>query len=154
KFDELNRTLNSTLKGLLLMLLPVSALTIAESEPLVYLVFSHTRLRGADFQATASTLAVFSLGMFAWGAQGMLARAFYATRDTLTPAVVGTALTFLNLPVYWLLVRRAQHLGLALASSIGITVYTVVLFVLVRRRTHDAEPGRMVSFMIKVTGAS
>src|ERR1700677_230466 len=45
KFDELNRLLNSTLKGLIAVLVPISALTIAESAPLVYLVFSHTRMR-------------------------------------------------------------------------------------------------------------
>ena len=39
KFEELNRTLNTTLKGLTLLLVPVSALTIAQSSPLVYLVF-------------------------------------------------------------------------------------------------------------------
>src|ERR1035438_3695328 len=69
---------------------------------------------------SSTTLAVFSLGMFAWGAQNILARGFYAARDTLTPAIVGTVLTFLNLPLYWLLVRHYQHLGLAMASSIGI----------------------------------
>ncbi len=135
KLDELNRLLNSTLKGLIALLVPISALTIAESAPLVYLVFSHTRMRGADLDATAATLVFFSLGMFAWGAQNILARGFYATRNTWIPAIVGTVLTFANLPLYWLLVRRSQHLGLALASSLGITVYTVVLFVLLNRRT-------------------
>jgi putative peptidoglycan lipid II flippase len=154
KFADLNRTLNSTLKGLTLLLLPVSALTIAQSSPLVYLVFSHTKLRGPDFPATAATLAMFSVGMFAWGAQNILARGFYATRDTLTPAIVGTALTFLNLPVYWLLARRAQHLGLAAASSFGIIVYTVVLFVLLNRRTANREAGALLVFLGKVATAS
>ena len=121
KIDELNRLLNTTMKWLIALLVPISALTIAESSPVVYLVFSHTRLRGPDFDATAATLVFFSLGMFAWGAQNILARGFYATRNTLTPAIVGTALAVANLPVYWLLVRRVQHLGLALASSLGIT---------------------------------
>ncbi|HLW78041.1 MAG TPA: murein biosynthesis integral membrane protein MurJ, partial [Terriglobia bacterium] len=67
KLEELNRTLNATLKGLTLLLLPISALTIAQATPLVYFVFSHTRMRGPDFQATAQTLALFSVGMFAWG---------------------------------------------------------------------------------------
>ena len=154
KFEELNRTLNATLKGLMLLLLPVSALTIAQSSPLVYLVFSHTRLRGLDFEATASTLALFSLGMFGWGAQNILARGFYATQNTLTPAVVGTVLTFLNLPVYWLLVRREQHLGLALASSLGIIVYTVVLFLLLNRRIANREVGSLLLFFGKVVAAS
>jgi putative peptidoglycan lipid II flippase len=154
KLQELNRALDSTLKGLLLILVPVSALSIAQSTPLVHLVFSHTLLRGPGLEATASTLAIFSIGMFAWGAQNLLARGFYAARDTLTPAVVGTGLTFLNLPVYWLLVKRYQHLGLALASSVGIVVYTVVLFFLLGRRLRNPESGRLVGFFLKVSGAS
>ena len=98
KLDELNRLLNSTFKGLIAVLVPISALTIAESGPLVYLVFSHTRMHNADLDATAATLVFFSLGMFAWGAQYILARGFYATRNTWVPAVVGTILTFVNLP--------------------------------------------------------
>lgn len=154
KLDELNRTLNSTLKGLILMLLPISALTMAQSSPLVYLIFSHTRMRGPDLDATAATLVLFSLGMFAWGAQNILARGFYAARDTLTPAWVGTALTFLNLPVYWILVRHFQHLGLALASSCGIIAYTVALFVLLNRRTHNPDVYGLLLFFFKVTLAS
>ena len=154
KFEEFNNTLNATLKGLTLLLVPVSALTIAQSSPLVYLVFSHTRLRGPDFEATASTLALFSVGMFAWGAQNILARGFYATQDTLTPAVVGTALTFLNLPVYWLLVRRAQHLGLAMASCLGIIVYTIVLFALLNRSTANREAGSLLVFFAKIAAAA
>jgi putative peptidoglycan lipid II flippase len=154
KIDEVNRLLNSTMKWMIALLIPISALTIAESSPVVYLVFSHTRLRGPDFDATASTLVLFSLGMFAWGAQNILARGFYATRNTLIPAVVGTLLAFANLPVYWLLVRSHQHLGLALASSLGITAYTVVLFVLLNRRTHNREAGAITLFFMKVCGAS
>lgn len=154
KLEELNRSLNSTLKGLILMLLPVSALTIAQSSPLVYFVFSHTRLNASDLEATASTLRLFSLGMFAWGAQNILARGFYAARDTLTPAWVGTALTFLTLPLYWFFVHHYQHLGLALASSCGIIAYTVMLFIILTRRTHNPETGGLVLFFFKVVVAS
>ncbi|MBZ5516769.1 MAG: murein biosynthesis integral membrane protein MurJ [Acidobacteriia bacterium] len=154
KLGELNRTLNATLKGTILLLVPIGALTIAESRPLVYFVFSHTRLRGPDLDATAATLVYFSLGMFAWAVQNILARGFYATRDTLTPAVTGTALTFLNLPLYWLLVRHLQHLGLALASSIGVVAYMAVMFVLLVRRTRNRESAALMVFFLKVTAAS
>jgi putative peptidoglycan lipid II flippase len=154
KIDELNRLLNSTMKWLIVLLVPISALTIAQSRPLVYLVFAHTRLRGPDFDATAATLVFFALGMFAWGAQNILARGFYATRNTLIPAIVGTLLALANLPVYWLLAHRAQHIGLALASSIGITAYTVVLFVLLNRRTQNREAGAITLFFAKVCAAS
>jgi putative peptidoglycan lipid II flippase len=154
KFQELNETLDATLRGVILLLVPISALTIVESRPLVYLVFTHTRLRGSDFDATASALAYFSLGMVAWGVQGILARGFYAARDTLTPAVSGTLLTFVNLPVYGLLVRRFQFRGLALASSIGIVIYTLALFFLLARRLGNRDLGGMTGFSLKVTVAS
>jgi putative peptidoglycan lipid II flippase len=148
----LNRLLTSTFNGLIAVLVPISALTIAESGPLVYLVFSHTRMRNSDLDATAATLVFFSLGMFAWGAQYILARGFYATRNTWVPAVAGTILTFANLPMYWLLVRRYQHLGLAMASSLGITVYTVALFFLLNRRVKNPQAGA-ISLLHRFTGA-
>ena len=154
KLDELSRTLNSTIKGLLLLLVPISALTIAQSTPLVYFIFSHTRLHGPDFEATSATLRIFSIGMFAWALQNILARAFYATRDTITPAVVGTGITFLSLPAYWLLVRRFQHLGLAFASSLGIVAYTVILYLLLNRRTRNPEVRELMVFFLKVCTAS
>src|SRR5947199_3355472 len=154
KFSELNQALDATLKGVILLLVPISALTVAQCRPLVYLVFTHTRLKGADFDATASALAYFSLGMVAWGVQGILARGFYAARDTITPAVAGTILTFLNLPLYWLLVRRFQYRGLALASSVGILVYTAALFVLLTRRLENREAGDLPKFSLKLTVAS
>jgi putative peptidoglycan lipid II flippase len=154
KFAELNRVLNDTLKGLMLLLIPISALTIAESPYVVHLVFSHTRLHETDLSATAATLALFSLGMFAWGAQNLLARGFYSTRNTWTPAIFGTAMTFADIPLYWWLSRRAQHLGLALASSIGVTILTIVLFVLLVRHTKNHQVGALLAFFAKVTLAS
>jgi len=154
KLTELNRLLNDTFKGLIFLLIPISAFTIAESPYVVHLVFSHTRLNSYDLHATASTLALFSLGMFAWGAQNLIARGFYCTRDTWTPAIVGTVFTFLDIPLYWWLVRQAQHLGLALASSTGIILFTVVLYLLLIRRTQNHEVGDLMRFFLKVSVAS
>jgi putative peptidoglycan lipid II flippase len=154
KYDELNRILNGTFKALIVLLVPISAFMIAESEPLVRVVFLRTRLHGSDYAATAEALVYFSLGLFAWGAQNILARGFYATRNTIVPAVVGTLTTVLSLPLYVWLMQRMAHLGLALASSFGISAYTVVLFFLLARRTQNHERASLVVFFLKVTAAS
>jgi putative peptidoglycan lipid II flippase len=154
KFDELNHTLNATLKGLVLVLVPISALTIVLTKPIVYFVFSHTRLRATDFLATASALALFSIGIFARGAQTLVSRGFNAANDTITPAVVGTAFTFLTLPLYWYSARRWDYLGLAAASSIGVILYAIVLFVLLARRTRDRRVGEFLTCFAKVSIAS
>ncbi len=154
RFDDLNEILNTTMKGLIVFLIPVAALTMAQSMPLVHLVFSHTKMHEADLAATAATLVWFAAGMFAWGAQNIVARGFYATHDTITPAVVGTVLTIGTIPVYWLLVKQFQHVGLAMASSIGITLMLVVLFALLVRRTKDRGTVPLLIFFAKVTLAS
>ena len=154
RFVELDNILTGTMKSIILLLMPITALTMAQSVPLVHLVFSHTRLSEADLLATAATLVWFSLGMFAWGAQNILARAFYAMHDTITPAVVGTAITVLNLPLYWLLVHHMQYLGLAAASSAGITAYTIILFVLLIRKTSGRGMTALLGFFGKVLLAS
>ena len=154
KFDDLNYVLNASIKGLILLLVPISAIKFVLSVPLVTFVFSHTRLRETDIQSIAATLVFFSLGMFAWGVQNLLSRGFYAARDTMTPAIIGTSFTFLNIPIYWYFMKQWQHLGLALASSIGMLGYTVTIFAFLQHRTKNRQVASLLLFLLKVIIAS
>jgi putative peptidoglycan lipid II flippase len=154
RLDEFSHALDSTLRGLILLVVPVSALTMAESSPIVYLVFSKTRLHGPDFDAIALCLVMFSIGMFAWSAQNILARAFYAAHDTITPAVIGAVVVVVSLPLYWLLYRQLQHLGLALASSIGVMILTVAMFLVLRRKMKGWQATGLLSYLAKITASS
>jgi putative peptidoglycan lipid II flippase len=79
------------------------------------------------FEILAVTLAV-------WAVQGIYARAFYAASDTLTPAITGTVITVLSVPMYWALFRAFDLRGLAFASDLGILVQTGTLAFLLHRR--------------------
>ena len=68
--------------------------------------------------------------------------------------MVGTLTTVLSLPLYWLLVKRLDYIGLALASTLGIIAYTVVLFVLLNRRTKNPESLSVLVFFLKMSAAS
>jgi putative peptidoglycan lipid II flippase len=150
KLSEFNRTLNHGTRGLILMLVPISTLAIVLREPVVYFVFSRTKMQSGDIQATASCLAFFCIGMVAWGAQNLMSRGFYAIRDTLTPSVVGTITTVLSLPVYWFFARRWQQNGLAMASSICVISYTCLTFFLLARRTKNADAPDLIRFFGKI----
>jgi putative peptidoglycan lipid II flippase len=150
QMGELNRTLNHAIRGLLLFLVPVSAFAIALSDPIIYLVFSHTRMSSADLHSTASALVFFSIGMFAWGLQNLISRGFYAMRDMITPAVVGTTFTFLNIPLYWYLAHRWEFRGLAIASSWSVIAYTIVIFILLVRKTGNPAAWELARFLGRV----
>jgi putative peptidoglycan lipid II flippase len=78
-------------------------------------------------------LAVFCLGLWAWTAQNLLARGFYAAGNTWLPSLAGTAVTLLAYPVYVLAGRHLGLPGLAAASSAAVIVYVAVLVALRRR---------------------
>jgi putative peptidoglycan lipid II flippase len=152
--ESLNRTMNSTVKGLILFLVPISALAVVLSKPVIYFVFSHTRLRAEDFQATGVALGLFSIGIFARSAQNLFARGFYAIHDTIMPAVLGTSVTVLSIPVYWYCARRWDFEGLAAASSSIAIVFACVSFVALVRRTRNHGVRELLSCLTKISASS
>jgi putative peptidoglycan lipid II flippase len=154
KHGELNRTIGAALKSLIIVMVPVSALTIVLCRPLIYFVFSHTRLSSRDYHSTALALAAFAIGMFARGAVHLVSRSFNAAHDTLTPAWVGTLFTFLSLPIYWFCARKWQYLGLALGSSAIAIILCSVLFASLMHRTKSREWPDVLSCLLKISIAS
>ncbi len=129
-------------------------LTLAGSEAayLIWGVFS-TRFSAADAEATGTILAFLCLGLGGWAAQTLISRGFYALGSTWLPTIVGTIIAFLMAPLYVVLRHQWGAIGLAIASSIAIVVYVLLLGWLQHRRfereaaakaaTLDGAPGML-----------
>jgi putative peptidoglycan lipid II flippase len=107
---------------------------VALSLPSVDLLFRRGHFAAAQVGPTAHYVALFALAIPLWAMQAIVARAFYAAGDTLTPMVAGTLVSALSLPIYWLASRTLGTIGLVLASDIGIFLHTASLMVLLPRR--------------------
>jgi putative peptidoglycan lipid II flippase len=118
-------TLSVTLRWVFFVSCAAAAVTCVLSREVVLVVF----------QRGAFTLAFFSVGIPMWCAQTIISRGFFALKDTWTPTLVGTGAWLLTLPAYYWLTQRMGVRGLALASTIGIFLYAVVLFGILMRRT-------------------
>ena len=115
-------------------------LTLAgfEAAYLIWGFLSH-RFSTADAEATGSVLAFLSLGLAGWAAQTVMSRGFYALGSTWLPTAVGTAVAFCAVPLYIVLRREYGPIGLAVASSIAILVYVLLLgWLQFRRFSHEA----------------
>jgi putative peptidoglycan lipid II flippase len=110
-------------------------LTVAGFEA-VYLIWGlfANRFSVADAQATANVLGFLCLGLGGWAAQTVISRGFYALGNTWLPTLVGTAIAVAMTPLYVVLRQRDGAIGLAVASSIAITVYVLLLGLLQWRR--------------------
>jgi putative peptidoglycan lipid II flippase len=107
---------------------------MAAAFPLIDLVYRRGRFLVSDTQTTAVYFFWFSLSLALWAAQGLYARAFYASGDTLTPMAAVTVITSASLPVYSLLFHRYGVVGLAWASVIGIGANLLALALLLHYR--------------------
>lgn len=93
----------------------------------------------ANAASTTHLFTVLAVTLAIWAVQGIYARAFYAASDTMTPAITGTVITVLSVPMYAALFHTFDLFGLAIASDLGIFIQTATLAFLLHRK-------RLVSF--------
>jgi putative peptidoglycan lipid II flippase len=89
-------------------------LTVAGTE--IATVVYGPKLPPEQHAAIGTALALMSLGLWAWAAQTVVARGFYAMGNTWLPTIVGTILVVLAYPVYAALGAAMGTDGLASAS--------------------------------------
>ena len=175
KADVKQTTLNGILKFMLIATIPAMVGLILIGQPLISL------LEGGAFDSSATDLVYASLRAFALSIVVMsileiMARSFYADKDTLTPlwaALVGAAVNFVlaiylsgfQLQIDWLALRftLSPHptplvnlgvAGLGLALSLGILLEITLLILILRRRWQWSVWNELGSTFVRVMLAS
>ncbi len=119
--------LNKALKNTLIVIMPIATMMIISAESIVGLIFQQGRFLLEDTISTAFVLRIFLLAVPVWGFQQILGRGFYATKDTISPVVIGTITTVISLPIYFYGARFFGGSGIALASVLGVSLYSLIL---------------------------
>ena len=145
KRDELASTLTTAMKTVVFYAVLSAGAMIVLAQPVVWFVYRRGAFTADDATSTSVLLALFSLGIGAWSVQSLAARGYYALSNTLEPMLIGTVVVVVVVPIYALLHEAMSTPGLALASSIGITLNATV-FVLVYRWRH--APIGVVSLLV------
>jgi putative peptidoglycan lipid II flippase len=127
ELSRLYRTINSALQNVITLLIPLSIWMILVAEPTIRLIFQQGRFGISDTVHTARLLEILLICVPCWGYQQVLGRAFYSRLDTLTPAVLGTSVTLLMIPVFYSLTVRTGAMGVACASAASLFFYSAAL---------------------------
>ena len=151
---DFRRTLAHALGLIFLLCLPSAAGLIVLREPIVGLIFQHGRFTAFDTAQTAAALAAYSIGLAGYGGVKVLAPAFYALDDALTPMLVSLGSVFINYVMNYWLVGPLGHVGLACSTSTVALVNFAVLFMLMRRRLGRMEGRRLMSSFTKIAFAT
>lgn len=147
-------TINTALRNSLTLLIPLSVWMFTVAEPTVTLIFQQGHFEAADTAPTATALRIMLVVVFCWGYQQILGRGFYARQDTVTPAVIGTVVTVLSLPLYFLLARQLSTAGVAAASALSVAVYAGAISWRWRRRFSGEALRGLGQDIVRLTAVS
>jgi putative peptidoglycan lipid II flippase len=138
---EFSALLTRALRLLVFVMIPIAGLAGVLRHELTDLLFGGGRLATADLDLIAATLLWFLTGLAAHALIAVLARAFYARQDTLTPVLAAVAAVAINTTLAIGLVGPLGLAGIALAIAIAAWVEALALLVILRLRIETLRFG-------------
>ena len=152
------REIHFGIRRILFLTVPASLLMAVLAEPIVTAIFLTGKFSPKDVTATAAVLWCYSLGTFAWSAQAVLARGFYARQNSRTPVIITTAMVLFFSLLCWLVPRlfppTLSYLGLALALSIAGTVNMVLFFAVLQKQVGGLNLMRLLKATSRIVVAA
>jgi putative peptidoglycan lipid II flippase len=150
--DEFVDLVTRSLRLVVFVIGPIVALGLVLREPATTILFNHGRFSEDGVRLVAGALALLLLALPAEALMTILVRAFYANRDTRTPAAAAVlAVAFhVGLGVVAVSVFGWGLAGIALGIAIGSTVEAILLVVLLRRAIPAFDPWPLVRVGVPV----
>lgn len=152
--DDMRSGIGEGLRGIMVESIPASIFMIVMADPLVRTMYMSGEFRPSSVPATVIPLIWYSVGIYAWAGQAIVARGFFALQDTITPVVVGTVSTFVFLPLNFFLMKHMGSGGIALATSIAVSIHFIALTYYLRKRLKGIEGTKAIRTISRVLAAS
>ena len=130
----LRRTLSQSLRVVVALTVPAAAGLILFGRPLLQLLYQRGAFDAHSTEAVYVALRFYALGLVGHSCLELVARAFFARQDTITPLLLAAASAAVNILLGLLLMGPLGFGGLALANSIAVTAEVIALYVVLRRR--------------------
>lgn len=141
-------SLADTVRLILFLALPATVGLLVLAAPVVALLFERGRFTDTSTALVTNALVFFTLGLISHSVVEIVARSYYALKDTWTPVWVGGSAmvlnTALNYPLAaWFTSFNAPHAGLAFANTLATTLEMLALIWLLRRRLNGLDFARV-----------
>ncbi|MBO4369556.1 MAG: murein biosynthesis integral membrane protein MurJ, partial [Desulfovibrio sp.] len=131
QFEE---TLQKAFRAGLALIIPCACWMFANALPIFTLIFHGGRFGLSETLEACPLLQIMLCAVPFWMLYMILVRAFYAHQDTITPALTGTIVTILVLPIYYYLSARLSTKAIAWTSALSVTSYILWLFFIWKKR--------------------
>jgi len=152
--DKIAPTLDDSLKMVLFLTIPTSALIAFLAAPITSLIYEHGRFTSADTAATASILIFYMLGVPFVSILRNVAGVFYAHKDARSPMLASFASVAVNLTLNLSLMGVLGYLAFPLSTSIAAVVNIAILFGRLPRKIGAFPVGGLAAYALRLAVAS
>lgn len=149
-------TLAQGLRLVLILVLPAAVGLLVMAEPLVAVALQRGEFMRVDTLATAQVLRFSILGLVFAALDQPLIFAFYARKDTWTPALVGigTVVFYVIIALLPLQFHEPRLWELILANSLKLMAHALLMLLLFTRKVGNLRPYRVGHTTLTALGAS
>jgi putative peptidoglycan lipid II flippase len=145
--------MSGALRFILIASIPAAVAMVIAGRPLVSV------LEGGAFDAESAdrvfkVLQFFALGIVTHSAVEIVARSFYADKDTLTPLWISLFTAIVNIGLAVALSNTLNVAGLALANSLATGFELLLLVAILRRRWQGIDEQILLTTTLKALAAS
>ena len=147
-------TLADSLKMVLFLTVPTTALLVALAVPVTRAIYERGRFTAADTLATAAALVLYALGIPFMSALRNVAAVFYAHKDARTPMFASFASIGLNIVLNVSLMWVIGYLAFPLSTTLAAILNVAILYALVPRKVGPLETGPLAAYAGKLALAS
>ncbi len=152
--EAAKHTLSFALRAVALILFPCAVGLMVLRVPIVQLLFERGQFNAVSTARTAAVLFYYSIGLFSYSGEKIVASGFFAMQDTKTPVVMGIVSLVINAILNVILMRFMREAGLALATSLASIAEFIFLLVFYHRKISSLPMKGMVRSVAKILAAS
>ena len=154
EWNQLKEQVRQSIVVTALIILPLSALMMALSIPIVKIVYQRQAFDSKAVEMVASVLIAYSLGMFPSVGRKILTRVCYALNDAKTPFRISIFNILLNVILDYVLVNSFGMTGLVFASM-GVNLIAGGMLLIYLHRQLEGLPWKdWILPIFSLTGAS
>ncbi len=146
---KMNELINGTVKYLGVVI-PFSVLFMILRKEIIFVLFQRGEFKSSATMITSEILLYLMIGTFAFAAQTVVVRGYYAMQNTLLPALLGTVSAFLSLPIYYFFMNIMGVNGVALAVSISAIIQVLLLYSIWNKKTSNKDALKVIYFYGKI----
>lgn len=152
--EEMKKTMVSSLTMVFALTIPATAGLIILSEPIIRLIFEHGAFTPRDTLATAQTLSLYAIGLFAYSANKILVPAFYALDKTRYPVIASFMAIGFNVMIVTSTIDQFGHLAIALSTSCTMLINFIFLVAVLYKSLNGFSLLHLLSGLVKISVAT